>query len=79
MTLPRLKDYRAEKIDMSCSRCGSYGEFERKALIKKFGANTEFAELRRILANGCEHAGTDRCYAAFPCLLNARFLIETRR
>ena len=64
---------------MSCGRCDSFGEFERKALVKKFGAHIEFAELRRILANGCDHAGTDRCQASFPCLLTAGFSVEVRK
>jgi hypothetical protein len=78
MSLPRLKDYRAETIDMSCRRCDRHGVHERKALVKKFGAAISFVELRRILAIGCARRGTDSCEACFPCLLTAKILIEER-
>jgi len=42
MTLPRLEDFHAEKIDMLCRRCDRHGVYDRKALVKKFGAATEF-------------------------------------
>lgn len=76
MTRPRLKDYRAEKIDMDCRRCDRYGVYDRKALVKKFGASIEFVEIRRRLAIGCDRRGSDRCEARFPCLLTAGALID---
>ncbi|SFB60040.1 hypothetical protein SAMN03159496_05624 [Rhizobium sp. NFR07] len=76
MTLPVLRDYRAETINMSCKRCDRHGVYDRKALVKKLGAAIEFVELRRILAIGCDRRGTDGCEASFPCLLTANILIE---
>lgn len=76
MSLPRLKDYRGETVDMSCRRCDRHGVFDRKSLVKKFGAQAEFVHIRRVLAIGCDDAGTDRCEAMFPCLLAANVLIE---
>jgi hypothetical protein len=76
MTLPTLRDYIGEKIDMACQRCDRHGVYERKALVKKFGASTVFVELRRILAIGCDRRGTDDCEACFPCLLDAKISIE---
>jgi hypothetical protein len=76
MSLPRLRDYRGDTIDMACRRCDRFGSYERKALVKKFGAHIEFAEIRRCLSIGCEHAGTDKCEAMFPCLMQASILIE---
>lgn len=75
MSLPTLRDFRGEKIDMVCHRCNRYGEYDRKALVKKLGAKTEFVELRRIMAIGCDRRGTDQCEARFPCLLAANILI----
>lgn len=69
MTLPRLKDFKGEKIDMDCRRCDRYGVYDRKALIKKFGASAEFASIRRKLAVGCDRRGSAECEARFPCLL----------
>ncbi|MGJ7040471.1 hypothetical protein [Shinella sp. BE166] len=76
MTLPRLKDFRGETIDMDCRRCERHGIYDRKALVKKFGAQIEFIEMRRRLAIGCDLIGTDRCHAPFPCLLAANILID---
>lgn len=76
MTLPRLKDFRAERIDMDCRRCDRYGVYGRKALVKKFGAAMEFVEIRRRLAIGCDRVGSDMCEAHFPCLLQANILID---
>lgn len=76
MSLPRLKDFRADTIDMACRRCDRQGVYDRKALVKKFGAAIEFVELRRILAIGCDRRGADGCEACFPCLLTANILIE---
>lgn len=79
MTLPKLRHYRGEKIDMDCRRCDRHGVYDRKALVKKFGASIEFVEIRRRLAIGCAHAGTAQCMARFPCLLEAEILIEEPR
>ena len=68
--IPRLRDYRGEKIDMVCHRCERYGIYERKSLLKKFGASAQFVNLRRRLAVGCDKAGTSECEAHFPCLLS---------
>lgn len=76
MSLPTLKDFRGERIDMTCRRCDRHGEYDRKALVKKFGAATPFVELRRILSIGCDRRGTDGCEACFPCLLRAKILME---
>lgn len=77
MSLPRLKDYHAAKVDMSCNRCDRHGIYDRKAIVEKFVAAIEFVELRRILAIGCDRRGTDDCEACFPCL-TADILIEER-
>ena len=76
MTLPKLRDFRGETIDMDCRRCDRHGVYDRKALVKKFGARVEFVEIRRRLAIGCDLNGTDRCQANFPCLLRANILID---
>lgn len=76
MTLPRLRDYRGDSIDMDYRRCDRFGSYERKMLMKKLGAHLEFIEIRRRLTIGCDHAGTDKCKAMFPCLLQASILIE---
>jgi hypothetical protein len=78
MSLPALRDYHAQTIDMSCKRYDRHGIYDRKALIKKFGAAIEFVELRRILAIGCDRRGTDGCEACFPCLLKADISIEVQ-
>lgn len=78
MSLPALKDFQGEKIDMACHRCDRRGIYDRKALVKKFGAKTKFVELRRIMAIGCDRRGTDKCEASFPCLLAANILIGAR-
>ena len=79
MSLPALKDFRGAQIDMICHRCDRHGVYDRNALVKKFGAKTEFVELRRIMAIGCDRRGTDQCEARFPCLLAANILIEGKR
>lgn len=79
MPLPTLKDYRSETIDMVCTPCARQGVFSHKGLVKKFGADAEFVQIRRVLAMGCEHAGTEKCQARFPCLLKAHILLEPRR
>ncbi|WP_093003214.1 hypothetical protein [Rhizobium sp. NFR07] len=79
MTRPRLKDYRADKIDMVCRRCDRHGVYDRKALVEKFGASIEFVEIRRRLAIGCDRRGSNQCEARFPCLLKAGVLIEPSR
>ncbi|WP_439619130.1 hypothetical protein [Shinella sp.] len=76
MTRPRLKDFRGETIDMDCRRYDRHGVYDRKALVKKFGARIEFMEIRRRLAIGCDLYGTDRCEANFPCLLATNILID---
>ena len=73
---PRIRDYRGDKIDMACHRCERYGVYERKSLVKKFGASTQFVNLRRMLALGCDKAGTDKCEAHFPCLLSPGLACE---
>lgn len=79
MPLPTLRDYRAETVEMVCTPCARQGVFSHKSLVKKFGADAEFVQIRRVLAMGCEHAGTEKCRARFPCLLQAQILWEPRR
>jgi hypothetical protein len=79
MRLPTLRDYRGETIDMDCRRCDRHGVYDRKSLVKKFGARIEFIEIRRRLAIGCDLNGMDRCQAHFPCLLKAGVLIDKDR
>lgn len=79
MTLPRLRDFRGETIDMDCRRCDRHGVYDRKAMVKKFGAKMEFMEIRRRLSIGCELAAKGQCEATFPCLLQANILIERAR
>lgn len=74
--LPRLRDFNGEKIDMACHKCERYGVYERKSLLKKFGASVQFVSLRRVLAIGCASAGTAKCEAHFPCLLSANLQSE---
>jgi len=76
MPLPSLREYEGKTIDMICKRCDRAGSYERKLLAKKFGLSIEFAELRRILAVGCDRLGTDKCEASFPCPLSAGIKIE---
>jgi hypothetical protein len=76
MNLPRLKDYRAEKIDMDCRRCERYAVLDRKVLVRKFGASCQFVDLKRKLAVGCDRRGDDQCEARFPCLLRIGVLID---
>ena len=76
MSLPRLKDYRAEKIEVECRRCDRYAVLDRKALVKKYGASCQFVDLKRALAIGCDRRGSDQCEARFPCLLRSGVLIE---
>lgn len=79
MSLPTLRDFRGETIDMVCHRCDRHGSYDRNSLVKKFGAATQFVELRRIMAIGCDRRGTDKCEAGFPCLLAADILIEVAK
>lgn len=79
MSLPTLCDFRGETIDMVCNRCDRHGLYDRNSLVKKFGAATQFVELRRIMAIGCDRRGTDTCEAGFPCLLAADILIEAAK
>lgn len=76
VSLPKLRDFRGDKIEMVCHRCDRHGVYDRKQLVKRLGAETEFVELRRIMAIGCDRRGTDQCEARFPCLLKANILIE---
>ncbi len=78
MSLPRIKDFKGETIDMACRRCDRHGVFNRNALVKKLGGQTEFAELRRILVLGCDRLGTEGCEAMFPCLLSAALCFDRR-
>jgi hypothetical protein len=61
MSLPTLRDYHAETVEMICSPCGREGVFSHKSLVKKFGADAEFVQIRCVLAMGCEHAGIEKC------------------
>lgn len=76
MSLPRLKDFRAEKIDVECWRCDRYAVLDRKALVKKYGTSCQFVDLKRALAIGCDRKGADHCEARFPCLLRIGVLID---
>jgi len=73
MSLPRLKDYRAEKIDVECRRCDRYAVLERKALVKKYGAGCQFVDLKRALAIGCDRRGQISVRRDFPASCGSAF------
>lgn len=68
---PTLNDIKLPTIEVVCVRCERREILERKALVRKLGADTSFSRLRRRLATGCErlcHVEGDRCGIRFPCL-----------
>jgi len=68
---PTLKDVRDAVVLLECTICDRRDTFERKVLVRQFGATACLAKLRRRLAMGCERmTGTDgdRCQTRFPCL-----------
>jgi hypothetical protein len=68
MTLVTLRNYRGETVEISCRRCNKHAFIDRKALVKKFGAEMTFVQLRRVLSIGCEHLETNSCASRFPSL-----------
>ncbi|NRP74987.1 hypothetical protein ILFOPFJJ_05910 [Ensifer psoraleae] len=69
---PRLRDHRERIIEFICRPCHRHCAFERKLLVKAFGASMTFAVIRRRMAMGCERMQTpegDKCGAHFPCLV----------
>lgn len=69
MTPVTLREFRGEAIKISCARCNKHATFDRKALVKKFGAKMKFVQLSRVLSIGCERHGTGQCEASFPGLM----------
>lgn len=68
---PTLKDVRDAMIVLECDPCGRRDTFERKVLVRQFGASASLSRLRRRLAMGCERmtgSGGDECRTCFPCL-----------
>jgi hypothetical protein len=68
---PSLKDQAVSVIELVCLACNRREAFERKLLVKAFGAGATFGELRRRMAMGCDRMQTpqgDKCGAHFPCL-----------
>ena len=63
MCLLPLKNYRGETIDMASTI--------EKLWSKSLAPHTEFLEIPRILAVGCDRWGTDQCEPMFPCLLSS--------
>ena len=70
-----LRQMRDPVIDIEYKICGWSGTFVRAEVIKKYGAATTLAKLRRISALGCDRlvdiAG-DRCATRFPGLAAVR-------
>lgn len=75
-----LREFRGPVITVECRACGRAAELDRKALVKQYGANLRFVELRRRMSIGCEKMicadGQDRCQTRFPCLLDASLYLE---
>jgi hypothetical protein len=68
---PRIKDVNSPIIEVVCVPCQHRDVLERKAIVRKLGADASFSRLRRRLAMGCDrffHAEGDRCGMRFPCL-----------
>lgn len=69
--LETLRDFRGSTINVECKPCQRHATFERKALVKQFGASVTFKELRRRLSLGCDKMvdpDGDKCSTRFPCL-----------
>jgi hypothetical protein len=69
--LETLREFRGSTINVECKPCQRHATFERKALVKQFGATVTFRELRRRLSLGCDRMvdpDGDKCSTRFPCL-----------
>jgi len=68
---PNLNDVSDGLVVLECSRCDRHDAFERKVLVRQFGATACLAKLRRRLAMGCDRmtgSEGDQCETRFPCL-----------
>lgn len=67
---PSLKDVREAVVVLECTLCDRRDTFERKALVRQFGADAGLSRLRRRVAMGCDRMtgpGGDECRTRFPC------------
>ena len=59
-------------LQVQCPRCDRYGKYRVAALIEKYGADYNLAELAGELAKGCDRIPPDafaRCSPYFPDLV----------
>ncbi|WP_245517863.1 hypothetical protein [Rhizobium leguminosarum] len=70
-----LRDYHGTVVTVECRVCAPGAKLDRKALVKQYGADCTFLQLRRRLTLGCSRMntedGVDRGQTHFPCLLAA--------
>ena len=60
-----LRHLRQPLISVECAPCGLRQVFDRKVLVKQYGASVPLDRLRRRMAMGCDRMvfteGVDRC------------------
>lgn len=68
---PTLRDIRDAIVVLECTHCDRHDSFERKVLVRQFGASACLGKLRRRWAMGCERMtgpDGDSCHTRFPSL-----------
>jgi hypothetical protein len=52
----QLREYPADMVRLSCTKCGRSGQYRKQTLIERYGADIRLPDLREEIAH-CERQG----------------------
>jgi hypothetical protein len=66
----QLREYPAELVRLSCTKCGRAGQYHKEKLIERYGADMRLPDLREEIAQ-CERRGLmhDACMVRYVDLI----------
>jgi hypothetical protein len=56
----QLSEYPADRVRLSCAKCGRAGQYRKQTLIDRYGAEMGLPDLREEISQ-CERRGHDAC------------------
>ena len=66
----QLRDYPSDIVRLSCAKCGRSGQYRKRKLIERYGADIRLPDLREEIAK-CERQGKmhDACMVRYVDLV----------
>lgn len=69
----QLREYPADVVRLSCEKCGRAGQYQKRNLVERYGADIRLPDLREEIAQCARHGQMhDTCMVRYVDLVPKR-------